>query len=530
MGLRLNDGGGNHVELTAPTLTSDVSLTLPNSVGTAGQFLQVGAGGVTTWATALNLILQTDAVVSEAQVNAAVTVTNPVVLSGTLPYSYAYQWQFKVSGGSSFSNISGATSSTYTIPATIGSDATEAGQIRCVVTVSDSSTPALTITSTSSAATIAPDIIQGHPGLPYAINTSGAWAAVEVNGSTTTRIRGMAVGYNPSGVRSYVITEGGDIYKGSAELGPYNQAVNSNFAPTSAIYNQGFRNLCLTNNTSGHMGIPYQYTFAAHCIADEDIYVGATNTPGQMNSMRASYPGATTKWITNLGFCSNNAVGLIDDNGTERLINMWTANSALAGANNSTFQDLGLTLPSGRKCKQVCGAYAAGSAAVQGIIILDDQGDLWQVGPCANFIGGVSTGTFANPVQFNPSGMVAMEAITSMGGYTSLAEGFFGKGTNGHLYYVTASQTWGKTLDNVADIPAVSAYGGNALVAMQDGTYRWASGQGALYTTAPASASWTTVNAPTGVTPDASKNKRYPYTHAACSWTNNQSGVIAIPT
>ena len=34
-------------ELSAPTLTSDVSLTLPNSIGTAGQFLQVGANGVT---------------------------------------------------------------------------------------------------------------------------------------------------------------------------------------------------------------------------------------------------------------------------------------------------------------------------------------------------------------------------------------------------------------------------------------------------------------------------------------------------
>ena len=526
MGLRLNDGGGNHVELTAPTLTSDVSLTLPNSVGTAGQFLQVGANGVTTWATALNLILQTDAVIGEAQVNAAVTVTNPVVLSGTLPYSYAYQWQFKVSGGSSFSNISGATSSPYTIPATIGSDATVAGQIRCVVTVSDSSTPALTITSTSNAATIEPDIIQGFGGLPYHVNTSGAWTAVTVNSSTTTRIRASNFSTGP---RWFVITEGGDIYEGSGESGPYNQANNSAFAPTSAIYNQGFRSLCLTNNAQ-YNGLPYYYTFAAHCVADEDIYVGEVNNPSNMNSMRATYPGATAKWLTNLGYCSNNAIALIDDNGTDRLINMWTASASYAGANVSTFQDLQLNLPSGRKCKQVCGAFAAGTAMVQGLIILDDQGDLWQVGYCANFIGGVSTGTFASPVQFNPTGMVSIEAITAMGNYTGLAEGFWAKGTNGHLYYVTASQTWGKTLDNVADVPWVSAYGGNALVAMQDGTYRWASGQGAVYSTAPASASWTTLQPPTGITPDASKNTKYPHTLAACGWTASKSAVIPIPT
>ena len=56
MGLRLNDGSGNHVELSAPSLTGNVNLTLPNSIGAAGQFLQVGANGVTTWATAINLI------------------------------------------------------------------------------------------------------------------------------------------------------------------------------------------------------------------------------------------------------------------------------------------------------------------------------------------------------------------------------------------------------------------------------------------------------------------------------------------
>ena len=134
MGLRLNDGSGNHVELSAPTLSSDVSLTLPNSAGTAGQFLQVGANGVTTWATAINLIVQTDASVSEPVVGSTCTCTNPVVLSGTTPYTYSYQWQFQASGGSSFSDVSGATSVNYTVPETISSVATEGGQLRCVVT------------------------------------------------------------------------------------------------------------------------------------------------------------------------------------------------------------------------------------------------------------------------------------------------------------------------------------------------------------------------------------------------------------
>ena len=527
MGLRLNDGGGNHVELTAPTLTSDVSLTLPNSVGTAGQFLQVGANGVTTWATAINLILQTDAVVGEAQVSAVVTVTNPVVLSGTLPYSYAYQWQFKVSGGSSFSNISGATSSTYTIPVTIGSDATDNGEIRCVVTVSDSSTPALTITSTSNAATIAPDIVQGHSGLAYYRTAASAWGSAYVNNSPTTRIR-MSTSFSHG---HYVLTEGGDLYNGASAVGAYNTLANSYFAPTSAIYNQGFRNLVGASNQGTGTNIPYQYTFAAHCIADEDIYVGQLNVPGNMFSMRATYPGARAKWLSSLGFCSNNAVALINDNGTERLINMWATTTAYAGANVTLFQDLQLNLPSGRKCKQVTGCYAYGSAMIGGLIILDDQGDLWQVGVCAGMAGGSNSGTFASPVQFNPTGMTSMEAITALGNYIGIAEGFMGKGTDGHLYYCSPTASWGKTLDNVADVPAIAGYDGNALVAMQDGTYRYTGSSNSLGNNLPANVPWQTLQPPSGITPDPSKNARYPYASSTCTYgTNNQSAVIAIPT
>ena len=106
--LRLADSdSSNYIALKSPaTVASDVTLTLPDSVGTAGQFLQVGAGGVTTWATALNLILQTDAAVADALIGSASSCTNPVILSGTLPYSYTYQWQFAPSGSSTFTNIS----------------------------------------------------------------------------------------------------------------------------------------------------------------------------------------------------------------------------------------------------------------------------------------------------------------------------------------------------------------------------------------------------------------------------------------
>ena len=49
--LRLRDSGGsNIVSLAAPALTSDVALTLPNSDGNNGDFLQSNGSGVLSWA------------------------------------------------------------------------------------------------------------------------------------------------------------------------------------------------------------------------------------------------------------------------------------------------------------------------------------------------------------------------------------------------------------------------------------------------------------------------------------------------
>ena len=49
--LRLRDSGGsNIVSLVAPALTSDVALTLPNSDGNNGDFLQSNGSGVLSWA------------------------------------------------------------------------------------------------------------------------------------------------------------------------------------------------------------------------------------------------------------------------------------------------------------------------------------------------------------------------------------------------------------------------------------------------------------------------------------------------
>ena len=52
MALRLKNSSGNYIELDAPTsIASDVSLTLPNTDGDSGQYLQTNGSGALSWQT-----------------------------------------------------------------------------------------------------------------------------------------------------------------------------------------------------------------------------------------------------------------------------------------------------------------------------------------------------------------------------------------------------------------------------------------------------------------------------------------------
>lgn len=52
MGLRLRNSSGNYVELNAPSsIATDVNLTLPNTDGDSGQYLQTNGSGALSWAT-----------------------------------------------------------------------------------------------------------------------------------------------------------------------------------------------------------------------------------------------------------------------------------------------------------------------------------------------------------------------------------------------------------------------------------------------------------------------------------------------
>ena len=200
MGLRLNDGGGNHVELTAPTLTSDVSLTLPNSIGTDGQFLKVGATGNLSFGTIHtassgpeSLTVTSLPVVNGSNVSSSSSTSTPTVAGGFPPYSIAsYQWQIQGAGGTNYVDV--GTSATLTIPATINDGGTTrdtgGGKIRVRVTMQDS-TPGTALTS-GFITSLALDIIQDNIALQFPTTGTLAVSSTTASGFSVVQVNGGA--------------------------------------------------------------------------------------------------------------------------------------------------------------------------------------------------------------------------------------------------------------------------------------------------------------------------------------------------
>src|SRR5207245_909953 len=146
-GLSVNAGTGLISGTPTTAGTSSVTLSAANAGGT----------GTATLNLTINATVSAPVITQQPQnqsVTAGQTASFSVAASGTAPLSY--QWQSKPSGASSFSNIAGATSSSYTTPATSLSDS--GAQFQCVVSNSagtvTSNAAALSVSTTPVAPTI----------------------------------------------------------------------------------------------------------------------------------------------------------------------------------------------------------------------------------------------------------------------------------------------------------------------------------------------------------------------------------------
>ena len=417
MGLRLNDGSGNHVELTAPSLTSDVSLTLPNSTGSDGQFLKVGATGNLSFDTIPStssgpesLTVTSLPVVNGSNVSATSTTSTPTVVGGIPPYSIAsYQWQIQGNGGTNYVDV--GTSATLTIPSTINDGGTtrdtDGGKVRVRVTMQDS-TPGTVLTS-GFITSIALDITAQNIALTFPTTgtlvisnaTASSMSVISVNnGADTDNVVNWAVIDHPNiGNTLAAVLNDGRVFSAST---------NSMTDPLNT-------ELTSTYSTAGK-------TIAG--VVGSISYEMVAYTDGSVRDVHSTLYDASSSSnspCVNFGGQGNHGTPMfILEDGTW----MWAGSGSTAGANTAAFNGQTYTsltpvavMPSGVKAIR-CAAFRNGNSVswdaghgTSGWVILGDDGYLYTAEASGTAFSG---STFTNLGTMAAGGAKRMEVSGSL--------------------------------------------------------------------------------------------------------------------
>jgi hypothetical protein len=175
--LRFSNATTNYVAFKAPvSLSANTTWTLPGTDGTSGQTMVTNGSGTLTWATpTLTPVAPTNYALPEVSGTATVGQTLSCTTGGWNGYpapTYAYQW---VRGAAT--NISGATSSTYTLV-----DADYNNTVKCTVTATNSAGSA---SATSAATSTIAGTVPGAPTIGTA-TAGNAQAAVSFTAPAVT--------------------------------------------------------------------------------------------------------------------------------------------------------------------------------------------------------------------------------------------------------------------------------------------------------------------------------------------------------
>jgi hypothetical protein len=175
--LRFSNATTNYVAFKAPaSMSANTTWTLPGTDGTSGQTMVTNGSGTLTWATpTLTPVAPTNYALPEVSGTATVGQTLSCTTGGWNGYpapTYAYQW---VRGAAT--NISGATSSTYTLV-----DADYNNTVKCTVTATNSAGSA---NATSAATSTIAGTVPGAPTIGTA-TPGNAQVSVAFTPPTTT--------------------------------------------------------------------------------------------------------------------------------------------------------------------------------------------------------------------------------------------------------------------------------------------------------------------------------------------------------
>ena len=420
-------------------------------------------------------------ITGDAAAGETLTATNPTVAGGDGNYSFTYQWQVAASGSTSFSAISGETSSTLTVATTYNSNDSLGQTLRCVVTASDGgSATSVGVISNEKEIAVLYQATTWPAGKMFAMEPSSMSSApssftetqITVDGSTTTKVVSFWLGSPPE--QFGAVTEDGLAYYVNAN--PNAASEPTNFTTRATVFERSGRTI--KQVVSENSALNYKYI-----LYDNGSIYYTNNTSSSITELHSDSAAATNPCKTFWGcmYYSGSTGGGVFEDGTMMLFKGVNNNGGGAGGTFHTFVN---PLPSGVKVKDVVMTGVANNSTreVQALLILGDDGDVYSVGNNSYAVDTVTAGTLTTGGAAKASDFGDVIDICGNASNGSSWSGDHGGGetawllrSNNTLYYTNSSSSWTQvgTDTDYLTTPWVNAHGTAACLSTTANVLKW---------------------------------------------------------
>jgi len=424
-------------------------------------------------------VVSAGTITGDAAPGSTLTATNPTVAGGDGTYSFSYQWQVAASGSTSFSAISGATSSTLTVASTYNSNDAIGQKLRCVVTASDGGS-ATSVGVISSEVEIkilyqadswpAGKLFRLTPNTYSGSVSSMTETQVQINGSTTTKVISWMMGSSPYGVGA--VTEDGLFYTESSG----SDSVTNLTSRQSYMERSGRKIRQVVKENGSTMNYAY-------ILYDNGSIYYTNNSTSAITVLHSDASAATNPCKTFWGcmYYSSSTGGAIFEDGQMMLFKGQSGGYPAAGGSSHTLFN---PLPAGVKCLDAVMTGVANNSVreAQAVLILGDDGDVYSAGNNSYAVDTVTAGTMTEGGAAKASDFADIIAICGNAANGSSWSGDHGAGetawilrSNNTLYYTNSSSSWTQvgTDTDYLTTPWVNGHGNGLCLSTTANTVKW---------------------------------------------------------
>ncbi|HLG95342.1 MAG TPA: immunoglobulin domain-containing protein [Bryobacteraceae bacterium] len=403
-------GGDQWYDLNTTVQTASVATVTSAVYGAAAPYVPIGGSAQSYGPVDLLFSASSSSgvpVITQQPQSATVTSGQSATFSvaASSAATLTYQWQSQPAGTAGFTNIAGATSSTYTTPATASSD--NGTQFQCNVTNSSGS-----VTTSIASLTVQPAGV--NTGTPFVTsevlgalrNNYSGWVGMSITVSgNPLSITALGRIFAPGNTGTHMLkivnaATGADVLGGSASVtmaGTIGQFVYANLA-SAVVLNANTTYYVLSQETmGGDQWYDYNTTAATASVAALNgavygagaPYVFLTGSAGRMYvPVNFQYTATVPAPATGTSYVTSELLGTPRNNFTG-----WIGMVITVGSSPMTVSSLGRMVVSGNTASHVLKLVSAGGADIAG-------------GSLTVSTAGATPGTFvyaqlASPVQLN---------------------------------------------------------------------------------------------------------------------------------